>query len=217
MSTDALAQLSQRLVTFTMILLIAVVLLNSIVLLIPAWSFSNEFYGITLSLTDQRLSALNVSLQTLPWWQAAGAGVEVAAGLCRLEAVDGGLFEMETARAGVVTQAAAQPDLADRHRRAAAGGHRQIELQVQAAAGRQGQARVADGQREQAAQRFLRARETAIQILLHVGRFHGQLPALDLRRGVGGGGDREAGDGGQQQDAKVHSVSAGRLGRWKAR
>ncbi|MBJ9112875.1 DUF2975 domain-containing protein [Citrobacter sp. FDAARGOS_156] len=75
MSTDALAQLSQRLVTFTMILLIAVVLLNSIVLFFPAWSFSNEFYGITLSLTDQRLSALNVSLQTLPWWQVAGAGV----------------------------------------------------------------------------------------------------------------------------------------------
>lgn len=75
MSTDALAQLSQRMVTFTMMLLIAIVLLNSVTLFFPALSFSNEFYGITLSLTDQRLSALNISLQTLPWWQAAGAGV----------------------------------------------------------------------------------------------------------------------------------------------
>lgn len=75
MSTDALAQLSQRMVTFTMMLLIAIILLNSIVLFFPTLSFSNEFYGITLSLADQRLSALNISLQTLPWWQAAGTGV----------------------------------------------------------------------------------------------------------------------------------------------
>ncbi|VYU45065.1 Uncharacterised protein [Metakosakonia massiliensis] len=75
MSTDALAQLSQRMVTFTMMLLIAVVLLNSLVLFFPSLSFSDELHGITLSLSDQRLSALNISLRTLPWWQAAGAGM----------------------------------------------------------------------------------------------------------------------------------------------
>ncbi|HDG1693116.1 TPA: DUF2975 domain-containing protein [Kluyvera georgiana] len=75
MSTDALAQLSQRMVSFTMMLLIAVVLINSLVLFFPALSFSDELRGIRLSLYDQRLSALNVSLRTLPWWQAAGVGV----------------------------------------------------------------------------------------------------------------------------------------------
>ncbi|VUS41892.1 DUF2975 domain-containing protein [Klebsiella grimontii] len=75
MSTDALAQLSQRMVSFTMMLLIAVVLLNSLVLFFPTISFSDELYGISLSLDDQRLSALNVSLQALPWWQSAGVGV----------------------------------------------------------------------------------------------------------------------------------------------
>lgn len=50
MSTDALAQLSQRMVSFTMMLLIAVVLLNSLVLFFPTISFSDDLYGISLSL-----------------------------------------------------------------------------------------------------------------------------------------------------------------------
>lgn len=80
MSTDALAQLSQRMVSFTMMLLIAVVLLNSLVLFFPTISFSDDLYGISLSLDDQRLSALNVSLRALPWWQSAGVGVISLAG-----------------------------------------------------------------------------------------------------------------------------------------
>ncbi|SXD86529.1 DUF2975 domain-containing protein [Klebsiella quasivariicola] len=75
MSTDALAQLSQRMVSFTMMLLIAVVLLNSLVLFFPTLSFADELYGIRLSLDDRRLSALDVNLRALPWWQAAGVGV----------------------------------------------------------------------------------------------------------------------------------------------
>lgn len=75
MSTDALAKFSQRMVTLTMMLLIAIVLLNAIVLFFPSLSFSDEIHGITLSLSDHSLAALNVSLRTLPWWQAAGAGV----------------------------------------------------------------------------------------------------------------------------------------------
>ena len=70
MSTDALAQLSQRMVSFTMMLLIAVVLLNSLVLFFPTLSFADELYGIRLSLDDRRLSALDVNLRALPWWQA---------------------------------------------------------------------------------------------------------------------------------------------------
>lgn len=75
MSTDALAQLSQKMVSFTMMLLIAVILLNLLVLFFPTLSFSDELYGISLSLNDQRLSALNISLRELPWWLAAGVGV----------------------------------------------------------------------------------------------------------------------------------------------
>lgn len=75
MSTEALAQFSQRMVTITMMLLVAIVLLNLVVLFVPSFSFSDELHGISLSLSDRILSTLNVSLQELPWWQAVGAGV----------------------------------------------------------------------------------------------------------------------------------------------
>ena len=63
---------------------------------------------------------------------------------------------------GVLKKAAAQANVAHRHRRAATGSHCEVELQVQAAARRQTQTRLADGECEQAAQRFLRTREAAV-------------------------------------------------------
>lgn len=73
MRPDTLAQFSQRMVTITMLLMIAVVLLSMMVLFIPLWSFSDDVLGINLILTDRVFAILDVNLTELPWWQAAGA------------------------------------------------------------------------------------------------------------------------------------------------
>lgn len=75
MTTDALAQFCQKMVSITMLLMVAIIMMNTVVLFFPSWSLSNERLGIDLSLSNRLLSTLDISLEGLPWWQAAGAGL----------------------------------------------------------------------------------------------------------------------------------------------
>ncbi|CAM3447680.1 hypothetical protein SB6411_02199 [Klebsiella spallanzanii] len=74
MTTDALARFSQKMVSITMLLMVAIIMMNAVVLFFPSWSLKSELLGIDLSLSDRLLSTLNIRLEALPWWQAAGAG-----------------------------------------------------------------------------------------------------------------------------------------------
>ena len=75
MSTDALARFSQRMVSTTLLLMVAIIVMNTAVLFFPSISLTHELAGINLSLSDRLLSTLNIRLPDLPWWQAVGAGV----------------------------------------------------------------------------------------------------------------------------------------------
>ncbi|WP_058910156.1 DUF2975 domain-containing protein [Entomohabitans teleogrylli] len=75
MSPDALAQFYQRMVTATMLLIVAVILLDSLALFLPSLSFIGEISAVQLSLSDRVLSTLNISLAEFPLWQVAGQGL----------------------------------------------------------------------------------------------------------------------------------------------
>jgi hypothetical protein len=58
MTTDALARFSQKMVSITMLLMVAIIMMNAVVLFFPSWSLKSELLGIDLSLSDRLLSTL---------------------------------------------------------------------------------------------------------------------------------------------------------------
>lgn len=50
MTTDALARFSQKMVSITMLLMVAIIMMNAVVLFFPSWSLKSELLGIDLSL-----------------------------------------------------------------------------------------------------------------------------------------------------------------------
>ncbi|MGX5025309.1 DUF2975 domain-containing protein [Enterobacter sp. UPMP2060] len=73
MITDRFALHSQKMASFTLCFIIAMLLLNAASWLYPTLNSVKEGYGIGFGLTDQLISSHDINLSTFPWWQKVGS------------------------------------------------------------------------------------------------------------------------------------------------
>lgn len=72
MNTQRLARLSQRMSLITLLLIIAMLLLNTAVWLFPVLSSSADGLGFGFALSDRQISGRAGLVALFPWWQTLG-------------------------------------------------------------------------------------------------------------------------------------------------
>ncbi|MGJ7513531.1 DUF2975 domain-containing protein [Pseudomonas baetica] len=71
MSSNRLAQLSQRMAAVTFVLIVAMLVLNSVLWLFPFLA-EKDGWGLGFALTDRQLSHITDQAMLFPWWQRLG-------------------------------------------------------------------------------------------------------------------------------------------------
>lgn len=71
MTSNRLAQLSQRMAALTLLLIIAMLAINAVLWLFPSLA-AKDGLGIGFALTDRQLSHITDKAELFPWWQMLG-------------------------------------------------------------------------------------------------------------------------------------------------
>ncbi len=71
MTTHGLVQFSRRMATVTLILIVAMLLLNAVIWVYPPLA-EKESWGLGFALTERQLSHMADTATLFPWWQKLG-------------------------------------------------------------------------------------------------------------------------------------------------
>ncbi|MET0950372.1 MAG: DUF2975 domain-containing protein [Pseudomonas sp.] len=74
MTSNRLAQLSQRMAAVTLFLIVAMLVINMVIWLFPVLA-AKDGWGLGFALTERQLSPLADQAASLPWWQIVGGMV----------------------------------------------------------------------------------------------------------------------------------------------